>query len=105
MQSCNKALSEAKARMNTTPAAFIDVVSSQQILLTNHLLGNCSENMMLELLRYKSSSKSNSAISLYPPQTVFGVGGIYCFNVVLPSVRPSFRPQHIKSLNEIHETW
>ena len=27
---------------------------------------------------------------LYPPQTLFG-GGVYCFDVVLPSVRPSVR--------------
>ena len=52
--------------MNTTPAAFIDVFSSQHILLTNRLLGNCAENRMLELLKYKSSSKSNSAISFLP---------------------------------------
>ena len=37
------------------------------------------------------------------PQTVLGGGGgvVYCFDVVVPSVRQ----QHIKSLNEIHETW
>ena len=36
-----------------------------------------------------------------PPQTVFGGGGVYCFGVV----HPSFCPQHMKILNEIHETW
>ena len=38
------------------------------------------------------------------PQTVFARGGGGGYTVWMLSFRPSFRPQHIKSLNEIHET-
>ena len=37
---------------------------------------------------------------IIPPQTVFGG-----YTVLTLSFRPSVCPQHIKSLNEIHETW
>ena len=40
---------------------------------------------------------------LYPRKLCLGGGGGY--TVLTLSFRPSVCPQHIKSLNEIHETW